>query len=48
VDELAGDLEAAAEVDGADDRLDGVREDRGLLAASGDLLTAAELDGRVR
>ena len=39
-----GDLDAAAEVDGADHGLDGVGEDRGLVAAAGGLLAAAELD----
>ena len=34
----------AAEVHGADDGLDGVGEDRGLVAAAGGLLAAAELD----
>ena len=38
------DLEAAAEVDRADHRLDGVGQDRGLVAAAGGLLAAAELD----
>ena len=37
-------VEAAAEVDGADHGLDGVGEDRGLVAAAGGLLAAAELD----
>src|SRR4051794_14418223 len=37
-------LEAAAEVHGADDGLDGVGEDRRLLPAPGRLLAAAELD----
>ena len=41
---LAGGLEAAAEVDGTDHGLDGVGEDRGLVAAAGRLLAAAELD----
>ena len=39
-----GDLEAAGEVDRAEHRLDGVGEDRGLVAAAGRLLAAAELD----
>ena len=39
-----GALEAAGEVDRADHRLDGVGQDRGLLAAAGGLLAAAELD----
>ena len=44
VHDVGGGLEAAAEVDRADHRLDGVGEDRGLVAAAGGLLAAAELD----
>ena len=42
-----GRVEAAVEVDGADHRLEGVGEDRGLVAAAGGLLAAAER-GRTR
>ena len=44
VDDAGGLVEAGAEVDGADQGLDGVGEDRGLLAATGRLLALAELD----
>src|SRR4051794_15205233 len=44
VDDLGGALEAAGEVDRPDHRLDGVGQDRRLLAASGGVLAAAELD----
>ena len=44
VHDLGGHLDAAAEVDGADHGLDGVGEDRRLVAAAGGLLAAAELD----
>src|SRR4051794_23756401 len=44
VHDLARSLEAAAEVDSPDHRLDGVGEDRGLLAAPGRLLSSTELD----
>ena len=44
VHEHRGDLDAAGEVDGADQRLDGVGEDRGLVATAGALLAATELD----
>ena len=41
---LSADLEAGAEVDRPDQRLDGVGEDRGLLPASRRLLALAETD----
>ena len=44
VDDLGGALEPAGEVDRADHGLDGVGEDRGLLAAAGGVLAATELD----
>ena len=44
VHDLGGHLDAAAEVHGADHGLDGVGEDRRLVAAAGGLLAAAELD----
>ena len=44
VHELAGGLDARRQVDRADDGLDGVGEDRGLVAAAGGLLAAAEAD----
>jgi hypothetical protein len=44
VDERRGGLDAAGEVDGADDGLDGVGDDRGLLATAGGLLATTELD----
>ena len=44
VDDLGGALEAAGEVDRPDHGLDRVGEDRGLLAATGGVLAAAELD----
>jgi hypothetical protein len=44
VDGHGGGLEAAGQVDGAEDRFDRVGEDRCLVAATGGLLTAAELD----
>ena len=44
VDDVGRRLEAAAEVHRTDHRLDGVGEDRGLSAAAGRLLAAAELD----
>ena len=44
VDDLGGLVDAAAEVDRPDHRLDGVGEDRGLVATAGGLLAAAELD----
>src|SRR6478735_6473438 len=44
VDDARGVLEAAAEVDGADQRLHRVGEDRGLLAATRGLLALAEAD----
>ena len=44
VDQDRGDLDAAGEVHGADHGLDGVGQDRGLVAAAGRLLAAAELD----
>ena len=44
VHDAGGLVEAAAEVDRPDQRLDGVGEDRGLLAATGRLLALAEPD----
>src|SRR6478672_2822748 len=44
VHDVRGDGEPAAEVDRTEDGLDGVGEDRGLVAAPGRLLAAAELD----
>src|SRR6478672_279504 len=44
VHDLAGGLEPAAEVDRADERLDRVGQDRGLVAPAGGLLAPAELD----
>ena len=44
VHELGGGVDARRLVDGADDRLDGVGEDRVLVAPAGRLLTAAEED----
>ena len=47
VDQRGSGLHAGGQVDGADDRLHGVGEDRGLVAASGRLLAATELMPRV-
>ena len=44
VDHLGGLVDATAEVDRTDHRLDGVGEDRGLVATAGRLLAAAQLD----
>ena len=44
VHHLGGGLDAAGEVDRPDDRLDGVGQDRGLVATAGGLLAAAQLD----
>ena len=44
VHDLGRGLDAATHVDRTDDGLDGVGEDRGLLATAGRLLAAAELD----
>ena len=44
VHHLGGGLDAAGQVDRPDHRLDGVGQDRGLVATAGGLLAAAELD----
>ena len=46
--EGAGDVESLVEVDGADERLHRVSEDRRLLAAAGEFLAAAEPQVRSR
>lgn len=43
-DERPGRLEAAVEVDGAEDRLEGVPEDRGARASAGEVFLAAEVE----
>ena len=44
VHDVGGDGDAAAEVDRADDRLDGVGQDRGLVATAGGVLATTQLD----